>query len=118
MPPVILHPPVLVCPNGCGHRVVNRGAVALIAQGRVPVGANAATLHDCPTVAGMAVPMVPEGTRAEARANEREDMLGDDAGNVRVDADGRPIMSVEVVRDDGTDLAVFAPTASAKIGVT
>lgn len=107
MPAVVLAPPVLVCPNACGAR-----ALASAPEG-VPVGGGAATMHACPTVAGMLVPMVPEGLRAEARAVEREDYEGEDHGRTRLDANGRPIASVVVQRDDrGPDVAVFAPLAT------
>jgi hypothetical protein len=62
----------------------------------------------------MLVALVPEGTRAEARAIEREDYEGADRGRVQLDANGRPVMAVETVRDNGTDRAVFAPVASGR----
>jgi hypothetical protein len=53
--------------------------------------------------------MVPAGSNAYVVTHEREDYIGDEL--VARDGEGRPIMSVEVIRDDGNDLAVFAPTA-------
>lgn len=104
---VLLSPPVLVCPNGCGARA--RGA-ATVAETGAPVGGGAAVLHRCSALSGLEVPMVPEGTRAEARAVEREDYAGDERG-LRF-ADGVAVMAVEVERKDGTDRAVFAPAAT------
>jgi hypothetical protein len=65
-------------------------------------------MHQCGGLGGLETPMVPAGTRGKLVVHEREDYVGD--------ADvyhhgGRPIMSVEVVRDNGNDLAVFAETA-------
>lgn len=110
---LMLAPPVLVCPNGCGHRALGAPTVA---ETGVPVGGGMATLHECPTLAGMTVPLVQEGTRAEARAVEREDYVGTEVG-LQYDENGRAIMAVEVTRDDGTDRAVFAPTARAGVEV-
>ena len=51
--------------------------------------------------------MVPAGTKAKVTAVEREDYIGND--NV-----GR-VMAVKTERSDGSnDVAVFAPTATAK----
>jgi hypothetical protein len=69
--------------------------------------------HNCAGLAGMSVPMVPAGTRAVHRAVEREDYIG--AENIQTDADGRPIMAVRTVRDDGEDCTVYAPTATAHL---
>lgn len=104
--PVLLSPPVLVCPNGCGARALGH---ATVAETGAPVGGGAAVLHDCRALRGLAVPMVPEGTRAHAVAVAREDYVGTDV--VQRDGDGNVVMAVEVVRDDGTDRAVFAPLA-------
>lgn len=67
--------------------------------------------HQCRGLAGLTVPMVPEGTKAEARPIERQDYIGDDL--VQTDGNGRPVMAVETVRNDGQDLAVYAPVATA-----
>lgn len=99
----LLAPGRLVCPNNCGAVAPNVTNVA--------AGSGSSTMHDCPTLAGLSVPLVPEGTRAEARAHEREDYLNGEL--VRYDANGRPMMSVTVERDTGNDCVVFAPTATA-----
>lgn len=65
--------------------------------------------HPCPKLAGMSAPMLPVGTKAKVFAREREDYVGNDL--VQRDENGRPIMSVVTVRDDGQDAIVFAPTA-------
>lgn len=106
----VLAPRRLVCPQGCP-------TVALDVLDRatgVPVGGGAATMHSCRALGGLEVPMVPEGIAHEGRALEREDYVGGE--RVQTDGDGRPVMAYEVVRDDGTDRAVFAPCATA--GVT
>lgn len=65
--------------------------------------------HDCPGLAGLHVALVADGTRAKVEAVEREDYINGD--DVRYDGDGRPVMAALTTRDDGTDLAVYAPTA-------
>jgi hypothetical protein len=70
--------------------------------------------HTCVGLRGLTAPMVPAGTRCKVEANERGDYVRDET--VTTDADGRPVMNVTVTRDDGTDVAVFAPTAVARIG--
>ena len=99
----VLAPRVLVCPNGCGTVAPD------LVAGEVPVGSGAARLHDCPVMFGLAVPLVPQGTRAEARLAEREDYVGGEVG-IRY-AEGRAVMGVSVERDDGNDVVVYAPTA-------
>lgn len=64
--------------------------------------------HPCPGLAGLDAPMVPAGTRCKVEAVEREDYVGGE--DVRLDGDGRPVMSVVTTRDDGQDCAVYAPT--------
>lgn len=60
---------------------------------------------------GMLTPMVPAGTRCKVELVEREDYVGRE--RVRVAPDGKVYMSAVVVRDDGMDCAVYAPTARA-----
>lgn len=67
--------------------------------------------HACRGLRGLTAPMVPAGTRCKVTALEREDYIG--AEIVTVDGEGRPVMAVETIRDDGTDCAVFAPCAEA-----
>jgi hypothetical protein len=67
--------------------------------------------HPCAGLAGLTAPMVPTGTKCKVVAHEREDYIGGE--DVRL-VEGRPVMSVEVVRDDGTDLAVYAATATGR----
>lgn len=68
-------------------------------------------MHSCRGLAGLTTPMVPAGTRCQATAIEREDYINGDL--VQVDGNGRPVMAVEITRDDGTDRAVYAPCATA-----
>jgi hypothetical protein len=50
------------------------------------------------------------------KAVEREDYVGDEI--VTTDGDNTPIMAVETIRDDGNDVAVFAPCAQSAGGVS
>src|SRR6266511_2224324 len=71
--------------------------------------------HACRGLKGLTAPMVPEGTKCKVSAVEREDyVLNED---VTVDGEGRPVQAVETVRDEGNDVAVFAPCAHAGGGV-
>ena len=51
------------------------------------------------------------GLARQVEAKVREDYVGTD--DVTYDDDGKPIMAVETVRDEGNDVAVFAPCARA-----
>lgn len=66
-------------------------------------------MHDCRGLAGLTVPMVTAGTRAKHVINRREDYSHGDI--LRRDGEGRVVMSVQTVRDDGEDCTVMAPTA-------
>jgi hypothetical protein len=70
--------------------------------------------HICPKLRGLSAPMVPAGTKAKVELHEREDYINGDA--VQLDPERRrPVMSIVTSRDDGKqDVAVFAPTATAK----
>ena len=68
--------------------------------------------HACPGLAGLIAPLVPYGTKAKVEIHEREDYVGQE--NVRLH-EGRPVMNVTTTRDDGQDVTVFAPTASASV---
>lgn len=70
-------------------------------------------MHACPGMKGLTVPMVPAGTKATHRVNDRQDYVGRD--EVQTDGEGRVVMSVTTVRDDGEDCTVYAPTAVASI---
>lgn len=67
--------------------------------------------HACPGLRGLTAPMVPAGTHAKVTAHEREDYIGTDMVQLH---EGRPVMSVVTERDDGQDVVVFAPTATAR----
>lgn len=70
--------------------------------------------HTCPGLAGLTAPMVPAGLNCKVVTHEREDYIGDE--DVQYNADGRPVAAVETVRDDGNDIAVYAPTAHLRGG--
>jgi len=57
--------------------------------------------------------MVPAGTHCKVVAVEREDYVGREL--VQTDGNGRPVMAVQTIRDDGMDCAVLAPCATASI---
>jgi hypothetical protein len=78
---------------------------------RTPMQARAVRFHPCPKMYGLTTPMVRAGTAAKLVLNEREDYVGREM--VRADDRGRPVMSINTVRDDGQDAVVFAPTATA-----
>lgn len=88
-----------VCPN-CDEQSVTR---------RADVHTQ---MHTCRGLLGLTAPMVPAGTAAKTEAVERGDYIGEDDVQV-APADGRPYMSVITTRDEGTDVAVFAPVATA-----
>jgi hypothetical protein len=57
--------------------------------------------------------MLPAGTRAKVELREREDYVGNEL--VQLDPERqRPVMSIVTTRDNGQDVAVFAPTATAR----
>lgn len=69
--------------------------------------------HICPRLRGLTAPMLPAGTKAKVELREREDYVGTE--RVQLDPEmRRPVMSVVTTRDNGQDVAVFAPTATAK----
>lgn len=70
--------------------------------------------HTCAGLRGVLAPMVLEGVRCKIVVEERQDYVGRE--QVRTDGEGRPVMAVRTVRDDGEDLVVYAPTAVARIG--
>ncbi len=67
--------------------------------------------HACRGLKGLTAPMVPAGTRCKVEAKEREDYIGHE--DITYDGEGRPVMAIETTRDEGTDVAVFAPCAHA-----
>lgn len=66
--------------------------------------------HTCARF-GLTAPMVLTGTKAKVDAVEREDYVGTE--RVSLSTDGRPVMAFVTTRDDGTDVAVNAPVATA-----
>lgn len=99
--PHFLAPPVRrwECPNCSAEHVTEQ------AEPHTP-------FHTCPGLRGLTAPYIPAGTKAQVVAVEREDYVGGE--DVQRDAEGRPVMSVVTVRDDGQDVAVYAPTANVK----
>lgn len=71
--------------------------------------------HACRGLKGLTAPYVPAGTHCKVEAVEREDYIKKE--HVTLDGENRPIMRVETTRDDGNDVAVFAPCATLDGGV-
>jgi len=80
----------------------NCEAVARTVDAKVP-------WHDCPGLAGLHVALIPDGMRAKVEAVEREDYIAGE--DVQCDSAGRPVMAAVTTRDEGQDVAVYAPTA-------
>lgn len=67
--------------------------------------------HTCSKLRGLSAPMVPVGTKAKVELREREDYVNGD--KVQLDPERqRPVMSIVTTRDNGQDVAVFAPAAT------
>jgi hypothetical protein len=66
--------------------------------------------HACRGLRGLTAPMVPAGTRCKVETVERGDYVGKEM--VQTDGEDRPVMAVVTTRDDGNDVAVFAPCAT------
>lgn len=58
--------------------------------------------------------MTAAGLKVNVVTHEREDYVNGEI--LTLDGEGRPVMSIEVIRDDGTDLSVFAPMAKVELG--
>jgi hypothetical protein len=101
MPPILLAQPEQrwSCPN-CNAQAVTH----------LPPDAVASQMHTCRGLKGLTAPMVPAGTKAKVEANRPQDYIGREI--VTRDGDGQPVMNVETTRDDGNDIAVFAPLAT------
>ena len=66
--------------------------------------------HPCSKLGAIMTPLIRVGEKAKVEAKEREDYIGDE--QVQTDANGRPVMSVVVTRDEGQDCTVFPPSAT------
>jgi hypothetical protein len=67
--------------------------------------------HHCPKLR-MVSPLVRAGVHAKIERHMRQDYIGNE--QVRRDDDGQPVMNLTITRDDGQDVFVFAPTATAR----
>jgi hypothetical protein len=57
--------------------------------------------------------MVPKGQKAKLELREREDYVGNEM--VQLDPERqRPVQSIITTRDNGQDVAIYAPTATIK----
>lgn len=57
--------------------------------------------------------MIEEGVTVKIEAIEREDYVGRE--DVQIDGRGRPVMAVNIEREDGNDRVVYAPCAHASL---
>lgn len=79
-----------------------------------PLPPGASRFHTCAGLHMLTAPLVRAGTRCKVEAVERGDYLGTEIQ--RRGDDGKPYMSVRTTRDDGTDVAVNAGLAQARLG--
>lgn len=70
-----------------------------------------AVIHTCRGLGGLIAPLIEDGVRCQVVAYEREDYIGRE--NVQLNSEGRPIMSIVTIREDGQDCRVLAPIATA-----
>ena len=78
---------------------------------RGPSDLQGVMLHACPGKGGVSCPMIPLGTRAEIVLLAREDYEGTERGLMHHE-DGRSIMAVKTVRDEGEDVVIFPGLAT------
>ena len=68
--------------------------------------------HACAGFGGFTMPMVEAGVRAKVELVEREDYVGREVVTLH---EGRPVMAAVTTRDEGQDVAVFAPKARGEL---
>jgi len=68
-------------------------------------------LHVCAGMRGLTAPLSPDGVRCKVEPLLREDYVGREL--VQTDGEGRAVMAVRRTRDDGEDLTILAPCATA-----
>jgi hypothetical protein len=66
--------------------------------------------HNCRRLVGLSVPFVPAGTKGRHVVRQPDDYVGD--SDVQTDGEGRVVMSLQTVRDQGEDCTVYAPCAT------
>lgn len=74
---------------------------------------NASRFHTCAGLHSLTAPLIRVGTDCKVEAVEREDYLGDET-QAHGD-DGKPYMAVRTTRKDGSDVAVNAGLAQARL---
>lgn len=70
-------------------------------------------MHPCSGLHGLEAPFVEDGVKADVRAVVREDYLNGD--RQLTDANGRPIMSILRIREDGVDCWAQAASIHLKV---
>jgi hypothetical protein len=69
--------------------------------------------HQCPKLRGLATPMLLAGVKAKLTLHEWDDYIGSEM--VQLDPERRrPVRSIVTTRDNGQDVVVLAPTATAR----
>jgi hypothetical protein len=81
----------------------------------MPLPPGQSRYHPCAGLHGLNAPLIREGVRAKVEAHTREDYLNGD--QQQAGDDGKVYMNVEVTRDEGTDVTVFAGLAHAEMKV-
>jgi len=96
----ILAPHEYYCPN-CG------------VSSRLPFPKPRQThMHTCPKLRYLSAPLLPRGMAAKVEIVERGDYVGRETPQLDPDR-GRPVQSIVTTRDNGQDVIVFAPVATA-----
>lgn len=72
-------------------------------------------MHKCTYGNGMISPLIRVGTKAKIIVVEREDYVGKE--DAQTDINGRPVMAITTVRDEGQDCIVFPASATAATAV-
>ncbi len=69
--------------------------------------------HHCRGLFGLWCPLVEDGAKVKIIAVDREDWVGKE--DVQLDGRGRPVMAVDIERENGNDRVVYAPCAHGKL---
>lgn len=70
-------------------------------------------MHPCRGMAGLMIPLIPEGEQGRHLPVEREDWIGKEM--VQYDLEGRPVMAVQTETADSLSTTVYAPTATGSL---
>ena len=104
MAPVLHSTRIVYCPS-CGYE-------DQVSDPHVEPGQMVTHHHNCRHLGGNLVPLANKGTLAVHIVREREDYINGE--HVLYDGFGRPIMAVNLLREDGMEANVFVPCAWVK----